>query len=155
MDVIIITVLIIGAVVLFLVELFLIPGISFAGIGALGCLIYANYLAFANLGTGPGFITLTISAVACIGSLVWFMRSKTLDRIALTEEIDSQVDKAAEQSVQVGDTGVCTTRLALIGYAEINGKIVEVKSMDGFLDEKTPIVVSRIGEGGILLVKKQ
>ncbi len=155
MDVIIITVLIIAAVILFLVELFVIPGISFAGFAALGCIIYANYHAFAYMGTAAGFITLTVSGIACIGSLVWFMRSKTLDRIALTEEIDSQVNKDAERSVKVGDSGICTTRLALIGYAEINGKVVEVKSMDGFLDEKTPIVVSRIGEGGILLVEKQ
>ncbi len=155
MDIIIIAVLIIAAVILFLVELFIIPGISFAGIAALGCIIYANYHAFAYLGTEAGFITLTVSGVACIGSLVWFMRSKTLDKIALKEEILSQVDKEAELSVRVGDTGICTTRLALIGHAEINGKIVEVKSIDGFLDEKTPIVVARIVEGNILLVEKQ
>ncbi len=52
MDVLIIIVLIIAAVILFLVELFVIPGISFAGIAALGCIIFANYYAFANLGTG-------------------------------------------------------------------------------------------------------
>lgn len=39
MDVLIIIVLIIAAVILFLVELFVIPGISFAGIAALGCII--------------------------------------------------------------------------------------------------------------------
>lgn len=66
MDILIITVLIIAAVILFLVELFIIPGISLAGISALACIIYANYYAFANLGTGAGFITLTISVVTCI-----------------------------------------------------------------------------------------
>ena len=83
MDVLIIIALIAAAVILFLVELFVIPGISLAGISALVCIIYANYYAFANLGTGAGFITLIISGIACIGSLVWFMRSKTLDKLAL------------------------------------------------------------------------
>ena len=83
MDILIITVLIIAAVILFLVELFVIPGISLAGISALVCIIYANYYAFANLGMAAGFITLGISGVACIGSLVWFMRSKMLDKLAL------------------------------------------------------------------------
>ncbi|KAB4034525.1 nodulation efficiency protein D (NfeD), partial [Bacteroides uniformis] len=46
-----------------------------------------------------------------------------------------------------------TTRLALIGYAEINGDIVEVKSSDGFLNEKTPIIVDRIADG-VLLVER-
>ena len=107
-----------------------------AGISALVCILYANYYAFANLGMAGGFITLGISAIACIGSLIWFMRSKMLDKLALKKDIDSKVDRSAEDSVKVGDTGISTTRLAQIGYAEINGKIVEVKSIDGFLNEK-------------------
>lgn len=154
MDVIIIIALIVAAIVLFLIELFVIPGISLAGISALVCIIYANYYAFANLGTGEGFITLLISGFTCIGSLIWFMRSKTLDKLALKKDITSKVDKTAEQSLKVGDKGISTTRLAQIGYAEINGSIVEVKSMDGFLDEKTPIVVNRIADG-VVLVEKQ
>ena len=49
--------------------------------------------------------------------------------------------------------GITTTRLAQIGYAEINGNIVEVKSIDGFLNEKTPIIVSRITDGTIMVEK--
>lgn len=153
MDIIIIVALVAAAIILFLVELFFIPGISVAGILALGLLIFANYYAFAYMGNVAGVITLTISAAASLGSIYWFMRSKTLDRVALKKNITSQVDRHAEQSTQIGDTGVSTTRLALIGYAEINGKIVEVKSTDGFLDEKTPIVVTRISDGVVLVEK--
>lgn len=153
MDILIITVLIIVAVILFLVELFIIPGISIAGASALACILYANYYAFVHIGMAGGFITLCISAIACIGALVWFMRSKMLDNLALKKDIDSKVDRSAEQSIKVGDTGVSTTRLAQIGYAEINNKIVEVKSMDGFLDEKTPIIVGRISDGTIMVEK--
>ena len=109
MDVLIIVVLIIAAVILFLVELFVIPGISVAGFGALGCIIYANYYAFAYMGTGAGFITLVVSGIACIGSLVWFMRSKTLDKLALKKDITSKVDRSAANKVKVGDTGITTT----------------------------------------------
>ena len=155
MDVLIIILLIIGAVVLFLVELFVIPGISIAGIAALCCLIYANYFAFTTLGVTEGIITLTISGIACIGSLVWFMRSKTLDKLALKKDIKSTVDRTVSKSIKVGDIGISTTRLAQIGYAEINGNIIEVKSMDGFLNEKTPIIVSRITDGTILVEKQK
>lgn len=136
MDVLIIIALIAAAVILFLVELFVIPGISLAGISALVCIIYANYYAFANLGTGAGFITLIISGIACIGSLVWFMRSKTLDKLALKKDITSKIDRSAAEKVKVGDTGITITRLAQIGNAEINGNIIEVKSMDGLLNRK-------------------
>ena len=133
MDVLIIIALIVAAVILFLVELFVIPGISLAGISALVCIIYANYYAFVNLGTGAGFTTLIISGVACIGSLVWFMRSKTLDKLALKKDITSKIDRSAAEKVKVGDTGITITRLAQIGNAEINGNIIEVKSMDGLV----------------------
>lgn len=155
MDVLIIIVLIVAAVILFLVELFVIPGISVAGILAGGCIIFANYYAFAYLGPVGGGITLAISAIACIGSLIVFMRSKTLDKIALKKNITSKVDRTAEDKVKVGDTGVAITRLALIGNAEIEGNIVEVKSMDGFLNEKTPIVVNRITNGVIMVEKRK
>lgn len=153
MDILIISVLVIAAIILFLVELFIVPGISIAGFLAGGCIVVANYYAFVQMGTTAGFITLAISAVACIGSLIGFMRSKTLDRLSLKKDITSKVDRTAEERVKVGDVGVTTTRLALIGYAEINGDIVEVKSIDGFLDEKTSIVVNRI-TNGVLMVEK-
>ena len=106
MDIFIIVVLVVAAVILFLVELFIVPGISIAGFLAGGCIIYANYYAFANLGTTAGVITLAISAIACVGSLVWFMRSKTLDKIALKKNITSKVDRSAEERVKIGDTGL-------------------------------------------------
>lgn len=117
-------------------ELFVIPGISLAGISALACILYANYYALPIWAWQGGSVTLGISALACIGSLIWFMRSKMLDKLALKKDIDSKVDRSAEESVKVGDKGISTTRLAQIGYAEINGNIVEVRSIDGFLNEK-------------------
>lgn len=153
MDVLIIIILIIAAVVLFLVELFIIPGISVAGFAALGCIIFANYYAFANIGTSAGFITLVVSGIACVGSLIWFMRSKTLDKLALKKDITSKVDRSDANKVKVGDTGITTTRLAQIGYAEINGMIIEVKSSEGLLDEKSPVIVNRIAEGTIFVEK--
>ena len=154
MEIVIIILLVLAAIVLLLVELFLIPGISLAGIAAGCCIVYANYYAFCNLGQMGGWITLAVSALTTILSVVLFMRSKTLDKIALKSEIASTVDRSAEQRIKVGDEGVSTTRLALIGYAEIHGEIVEVKSTGEFLNEKTPIRVCRI-QGSVILVERK
>ena len=151
MDILVIMLLIITSIILLLVELFLLPGISIAGILAGGCLLYANYYVFAYMGTLTGGITLAISILASIGSLVLFMRSKTLDRLALKKDIDSTLDRSDAAQVKVGDTGITTTRLALIGYADIHGTPIEVKSIGGFLDEKTPVKVVRITDGLILV----
>ncbi|MDR0989269.1 MAG: nodulation efficiency protein D (NfeD) [Prevotellaceae bacterium] len=151
MEILIIAILIAVAIVLLLVELFLIPGTSIAGLLSGCCFVFACYFAFSRSGATAGYITLVISIVACAGAVVWFMRSKTLDHIALKEEITSTVDREVPPEVKVGGTGIAITRLALIGSAEIAGRIVEVKSSGGFLDEKTPIVVSRITDGIILV----
>lgn len=155
MDILIITVLIIAAVILFLVEIFFVPGISIAGVAAVAALVYANYHAFVFMGPVAGFITLTVSVLACVGSLVLFMRSKTLEKVSLKESIDSKIDREVEDSIQVGDRGISTTRLAMIGHADFSGKIVEVRSASEFIDEKTPVVVTRITNGAILVEKEK
>ncbi|MCD8292391.1 MAG: nodulation efficiency protein D (NfeD) [Prevotellaceae bacterium] len=151
MDILIIVILLAAAIVLFLVEVFIIPGVSVAGIAAALCLVYANFHAFVHLGVAGGIVTLIVSAVAAAGSFVWFMRSKTLDKVALKENISSTVQSEAKSRVKPGDTGIAVTRLALIGTALIDGETVEVKSADGFLDEKTPIRVARVSEGVIMV----
>ncbi|MDR0977254.1 MAG: NfeD family protein [Prevotellaceae bacterium] len=151
MDILIIVILILVAIVLLLVELFLLPGVSIAGLLSGGAFIFANYYAFAYMGYTAGIITLVVSTVAVVASLIGFMRSKTLDKVSLKKSITSTVDRTAAARVKVGDTGVAITRLALIGNAEIDGQIVEVKSSGGFLEEKTPVVVSRIMDGIILV----
>ena len=79
------------------------------------------------------------------------MRSKTLDKVALTEDVASTVDRSVAAQVQVGDKGFAVTRLALIGNADIQGHIVEVRSASGFLNEKTPVVVTRVSDNEIIV----
>ena len=153
MDILIIVGLIISGFLLFIVEVFLIPGISIAGITSAGCLLYANYYAFANLGTLPGLITLTISGIGVIGITIWFMRSKTVDKLSLKKTIDYRPEPLKGLNLKVGEQGVALTRLALIGNAEFKGNIIEVRSFDGFIDEKCQIQVERIMDG-IVFVKK-
>lgn len=153
MDLVIIILLMIAGIFLFMAELFLIPGISIAGISAAVCLLYTIYYAFQNLGFAGGIITTLASMIGCVTILIWFMRSKTLDKLALKKDITSKVNDKAKKSIKVGDMGIAVTRLALIGNAEINNNIIEVKSMDGLLNEKTPLIVDRIEEG-VIMVKK-
>lgn len=84
----------------------------------------------------------------------WFAHSKTLDRMSLHSTISSTSATPSQLSVKAGDTGVATTRLALIGNAKIADCDVEVKSKDGFINEGTPIIVTRVNEA-LILVKKR
>lgn len=152
MDILIIIALLIAGIILLLAEVFLVPGLSLAGIGAAGCFIYANFYAFSTLGLWSGVITLLISVIASVSIFVWFMRSKTLDKLALNKEIDSSVKQPEADLIHIGDKGIALTRLAQIGNADINGHIVEVKSAGDFIEEKCPIMVSRISNGVIIVI---
>lgn len=145
--------LIIAGLLLFAIEVFLIPGISIAGIASAGCILYAIYYAFDTLGILPGVVTLIASAIGIAGVTVWFLRSKTVDKLSLKKTIDYRPEPLKDLNLKVGDKGMSLTRLALIGNAEFDGHIIEVRSADGFIDEKTPIQVERILEG-IVMVKK-
>lgn len=147
MDILILLALIVGGLILFIAEVFLIPGFSIAGIASAASLLYAIYFAFDVLGTQAGCITLAIVLLSIIGITVWFMHSKTVDRLALKKSLDFRPDPLAGTNLKVGDTGIALTRLTLIGNAEINGHQLEVQSADGFIDEKTPIQISRISNG--------
>ena len=153
LDIIIIIALIIVALVLMVIEMLLIPGFGIAGLGAIGAFGYANYYAFTEIGNLAGFITLTSTLFLAIVIIVFVLRSRSMDKLALNKNIDSTVANEASKAVRVGDTGVTITRLALIGNALINDSIIEVRSCDGFLDENTPIIVERIVEN-VILVKK-
>ena len=153
MDILIIVSLIIAGLILFIIEVFLLPGISIAGIISAICLLYANYYAFDTMGTLPGCITLAISAIGVIAITVWFMRSKTVDKLSLKQTIDYKPEPLKGLNLKAGDEGVALTRLALIGNAEFDGNIIEVRSTGDFIEEKSRIRVNRIRDG-IVLVEK-
>lgn len=153
MDILIISSLIIAGLILFIIEVFLLPGVSIAGIASAACLLYANYYAFDTLGTVPGCITLAISTIGVIAITIWFMRSKTVDKLSLKKSIDYKPNPLKGLDLKAGDEGVALTRLALIGNAEFNGNIIEVRSIGDFIEEKSRIRVNRIRDG-IVLVEK-
>ena len=153
MDIVIIASLIIAGLILFIIEVFLLPGISIAGFVSAGCLLYANYYAFDTLGTVPGCITLAISAIGVVAITIWFMRSKTVDKLSLKKTIDYRPEPLKGLDLKVGDEGIALTRLALIGNAEFSGRIIEVRSSGEFIDQKSKIRVERILDGVVLVEK--
>lgn len=149
MSTLIIAAFIAGGLILFAIEVFLIPGISIAGIGAALCILYAIFYAFAYVGMAAGWITVCAAAAGIALVTAWFMRSKTVDRLALKKTLDYRHEPLKGLDLKPGDKGTAITRLTLIGNADFNGNLVEVQSADGFIDEKTPIEIVRIDKGTV------
>lgn len=149
MELLFICILFVLCVFFMALEIFFIPGTSLAGIAAAVSLIGANYLVFDTFGISIGFTVLAASLVVCLALGIWMLRSKALDKISLQRTIDSTAPTAEQLSVKTGDRGKAMTRLSLIGNADFDGRIVQVQSADGFIDEQTPVVVCRVIEGQV------
>ena len=144
--------LVLFATILLVVEVMLIPGFGFTGLLGAASMIGAVAYSFFIIGSLAGWITLLVACAICIALFVWALYGNSLDKVALKKKINSTVEEDEITKFAVGDKGVARTRLALIGEAEINGLIVEVKSESGLVDEGTSVEVVRIS-GDTIFVK--
>ena len=137
------------ALVLCLVETFLIPGFGVCGVLSALCALIGLGAVFGMYGIVAGSVA--TAAVLLLGGLMlyWVMHSKRIERLSLHATIDSSVASEAQQTVKVGDKGVALTRLALVGMARLGSVEVEVRSASGFIDEGTPIIVTKINNNEI------
>lgn len=153
MNTLIVVLLCVVGIALIIIELFLIPGFGFAGIFGTGLTIAGVVCSYAFFGPTVGHITLISSIVLCGIAIYIFVKSNTLDKMALKENIDSKVDLIEGTNVAVGDMGITISRLAPMGKVRINGVDFEAKSDASFIDQDTQVEVVAVN-GNILTVKQ-
>ena len=144
MDYVITSLIVFVATLLLVVEVVFIPGFGVTGLLGVLSMVGAIFYSFFLIGSLAGWVTLAVACVICISLFLWALYGNSLDKVALKKNIDSTVKEGEEGKFVVGDKGVARTRLALIGEAEINGEIVEVKSESGFVDEGAEIEIVRL-----------
>jgi membrane-bound ClpP family serine protease len=150
-DILIIVFLMAAAVFLLLAEIFLLPGITVAGIG--GVLFAVGGIIFAySAGAATGNITVAAAALVFGGLFFRLLRRDSFRRVSLNREIDSTVPSPKDENLHVGDRGISLSRLAPVGKARFNNITVEAKSVNEFIDENTPVVITGI-EGFSVIVE--
>ena len=151
MDILTVVILLVAGLGLILMELFLLPGISIAGVCGVAALVGADYLAYVNISSTAGHIVLFVSLGILALGVYLFIKARTLDKMALTTDIDSKVELITDK-IQIGDKGKTTSRLAPMGKIFINNITVEAKSIVGFIEENVEVEVIEIN-GNIVAVK--
>jgi membrane-bound ClpP family serine protease len=140
-DIIIIVFLMAAAIFLLLAEVFLLPGITIAGIGgalfAIGGIIFAY-----SAGTMTGNITVVSSVLVFGGIFFRLLRQDSFSRVSLKANIDSAISSPKDENLHTGDEGISLSRLAPVGKARFNNITVEAKSVNEFIDENTPVVIT-------------
>ena len=151
MEITIVLILLTVGVVFFLIELFFLPGISIAGIAGFLFVAGGVFYAYYYIGATAGHLSLAGSLVF-IGISIWlFLRSKTLEKMSLKTDIDSKIEPLKGLEINVGDTGITSSRLAPMGKVKINGHIIEAKTSDDFIDQNEKIIVREVYKTNVLV----
>ncbi len=138
-------ILILLGIILFLIEFLVVPGITIAGIGGLILMGSGVYLAFENFNSQVGFIVLIVTLLSSVIILAIALRSRTWKGVMLSDKIDGKVNTGPGLNmINPGDKGMTLTRLNPIGKIRVNGIIMEGKSIQGYLNQKTEIEVIKI-----------
>ena len=151
MDFFVVALLVFVGCLLLVLEVALLPGFGITGIAGAAAMLGSVAYAFFFVGLAAGWCTLGIVLASLSALIVWAIKGKSIDRLALKKSISSTV-KESDAAVKVGDRGVSVTRLALTGDALFGDNRLEVSSADGFIDEKVPVEVVRV-QGGAIYVK--
>jgi len=142
--------LILLGIILMILDFLVIPGGVVAVIGVI-CMAGGVVTAFLQFGNTVGFITLLLTAIITITLLVLMMRTRTWRKMQLKTQITSKMNEIDETKLKVGSEGVAISRLAPTGTGMFGDTEAEVLSMQGFIDENTPIVIQKI-EGSKIIV---
>ena len=141
------------AMLLGLLEIFVLPGFGIAGIGALVCAVLDAVFIYNQYGALWTVVAVVI-AVAILSIMLYVVaHSHSVERLSLKTAIKSTNATKEQLSIKVVDTGLETTRLALVGNADIAGKQGEVKAAGAFIDANTPIRVVMVNEALIVVEK--
>jgi len=154
METTIVIVLLVVGIIMFLIELFLIPGLSVAGIAGFAFVGGAIYYAYNSIGATAGHITL-VSSILLLGVAIWiFLRSNVLEKMSLKAEITGKNDPMKDMTINIGDTGITSSRLAPMGKVKINNHIVEAKTNDDFIDPGVEVIVIEVMNTNVLVSRK-
>lgn len=149
-----IIILILLGAFLVLVELVLFPGLSIAGICALGAYWGAVYLAFDSYGSSIGYTILIISVLTAVLAIMLAFRSKLWQRFSLKSKIEGQSQKElSHNDIAKGTKAITLTRLAPVGTIQIEDQQFEARSQGAYIDPKQEVVVVGV-ENFNVIVKK-
>jgi membrane-bound serine protease (ClpP class) len=166
--------LVLIGIALILLELLVIPGVGIAGVLGLVALLIGLVGAFVtgDLGTQHGqaqlwaSVTTTITALFAAGVAIWLISRQVksipvLDKLVLRTELtptaagmptsqdfpgmEAGDGPASRHGIRTGDLGVAFTDLRPAGRADFDGRIVDVQSPGGFIEQGTPIRVIDVG----------
>lgn len=151
MNIFLVSLLVVFGVALMVLELFLIPGFGIAGVCSLLSCAAGVVLAYMRISPMAGHLTLIAVFILLGLSILIFLRSRSLDKMALKTDITDRVDLTSGLDIKPGDKAVTISRLAPMGKILVDGHELEAKSTGDFVAQQQEVTVVRV-EGNTIVV---
>lgn len=149
----VILIIVIG-IILLLLEFLVFPGVTVFGIGGFLFILFGIGASYYYHGVQTGNYALLITVVLSVSTIYFLFKQKTWKKIGLASNITSHNVPFDVKKIHEGDPGKTITRLAPIGKVIVNDVICEGKSLSGFINENTDIVVVRVLKTQIIVKPK-
>lgn len=87
--------------------------------------------------------------------VTWYaLRAQTWKKLSLHSSIDSTVE-GVDESVKVGDCGICLGRLSPMGKVKIGEVVVEALSQSGYIDSRAEVEVVKVYKDKVIVKLKK
>lgn len=147
----IVTLLILAGLALLVVEVIFIPGTTIVGVVGLILSLAGIGFSYWAFGSTIGFYTL-ISTLAGLGLLLYFsFRSGAWNKFANKNTISSKFNEGLNESFSAGEEGISISVLRPMGKAEFNSRVVEVSSLDGYIESGVRVRIKEVSQAGIVV----
>jgi membrane-bound ClpP family serine protease len=147
-------VIIILGIILLLLEFLIFPGVTVFGIGGFLFILFGIGTAYYYHGAQTGNYALLITVVLSVTIIFFLFKQKTWKKIGLESNITSHNVPFEAEKIHEGDSGKTITRMAPIGKIIVNDVICEGKSLSGFINENTDVVVVKVLKTQIIVKPK-
>lgn len=149
--VILISLLVLG-VILIVVEIIFIPGTTFIGVIGFVCLVVGIFSTYSTHGNTMGNVVLLGTGLFLVASLIYIVKAKTWEKMALNKVIDSRVNEKNKE-IEVGATAIAVSDLKPFGTIEIENKQMEATTNGEFIENKSSVRVIYCDKNEIIVEK--
>ncbi len=111
-------------------------------------------MAYKNYGNTGGNIALVLTFLLSVFVVFWSLRSGTWKRLMLDSQVDGSVEVKEEESIHEGDEGLSITRLNPVGKVSVNDVVIEARCPGHFVDQNTPLIVTKVFKTYIIVKPK-
>jgi len=121
--------------------------------GIVGFIIYlvGIYLAYTQLGSTAGNMSLASSAIAGVILLLLTFRYISKNEVGLEDVLEGKVNTVDTDKISVGDVGFAFGDLRLSGRININNQVFDAESTGDYIEDGTKVMVTKLTQNQIFV----